>query len=257
MTALDATAATINDARPTSAALDVQNLVAGYGGAPVLDGVSLRLQPGELLAVLGGNGAGKSTLLKVLLGLLPASSGEVAVFGASPQREPTAARAHLAYVPENVAVYPHLTGLENLRYLLGLAGLRPDDAALAAALREVDLPEAAWRARSASYSKGMRQKLLIALALLRGAPLLLLDEPASGLDPEATDQLAALLSRLRDAGKAILMVSHDLEATSAIADRYVFLAKGRVLREGTDLAALGADATALRALYARRADFSA
>ena len=244
------------DLMPRPPALDVRGLVAGYGGEPVLQGVSLRLQAGELLAVLGGNGAGKSTLLKVLLGLLPPQSGQVSVFGLAPSVDPVAARAMLAYVPENVAVYPHLDGLENLRYLLGLAGRRPDEAAIALALREVDLPEAAWRQRAALYSKGMRQKLLIALALLREAPLLLLDEPASGLDPEATDQLAALLSRLRDAGRAILMVSHDLEATSAIADRYVFLAKGRVLREGSDLAALGADAAALRTLYARRADLA-
>ncbi len=242
------------EARPL--AVDVQDLVAGYDGAPVLDGVTLALAQGELLAVLGGNGAGKSTLLKVLLGLLVPTLGSVSVFGVSPQTDPAAARAKLAYVPENVAVYPHLSGVENLRYLLGLANRRPDDAALAAALREVDLPEAAWRARASSYSKGMRQKLLIALALLREAPLLLLDEPASGLDPEATGQLAVLLGRLRDAGKAILMVSHDLEATSAVADRYVFLAKGRVLREGRDLSSLGADAAALRALYARRADLA-
>ena len=241
--------------RHTPAIIDVP-VDAGYGGEPVLQGVSLRLQAGELLAVLGGNGAGKSTLLKVLLGLLPPQSGQVSVFGLAPSVDPVAARAMLAYVPENVAVYPLLDGLENLRYLLGLAGRRPDEAAIALALREVDLPEAAWRQRAARYSKGMRQKLLIALALLREAPLLLLDEPASGLDPEATDQLAALLSRLRDGGKAILMVSHDLEATTAIADRYVFLAKGRVLREGSDLAALGADAAALRTLYARRADLA-
>jgi len=244
------------DLVPRPPALEVHGLVAGYGGAPVLHDVSLRLQPGELLAVLGGNGAGKSTLLKVLLGLLPPQAGRVHVFGLAPSTDPVAARAMLAYVPENVAVYPHLDGVENLRYLLGLAGRRPDETTIALALREVDLPEAAWRKRAALYSKGMRQKLLIALALLREAPLLLLDEPASGLDPEATDQLAALLSRLRDAGRAILMVSHDLEATSAIADRYVFLAKGRVLREGTDLAALGADAAALRTLYARRADLT-
>lgn len=244
------------DLAPRPPALEVRHLVARYGETPVLDDVSLRLHPGELLAVLGGNGAGKSTLLKVLLGLLPPRSGQVRVFGVDPSVDPVAARAMLAYVPENVAVYPHLDGIENLRYLLGLAGRRPDDAALALALREVDLPEAAWRRRAADYSKGMRQKLLIALALLREAPLLLLDEPASGLDPDATDQLAALLSRLRDAGRAILMVSHDLEATSAIADRYVFLAKGRVLREGDDLATLGADAAALRGLYARRADLA-
>jgi ABC-2 type transport system ATP-binding protein len=244
------------DLAPRPPALEVRHLVARYGETPVLDDVSLRLHPGELLAVLGGNGAGKSTLLKVLLGLLPPRSGQVRVFGVDPSADPRAARAMLAYVPENVAVYPHLDGLENLRYLLGLAGRRPDDAALALALRDVDLPEAAWRRRAADYSKGMRQKLLIALALLREAPLLLLDEPASGLDPDATDQLAALLSRLRDAGRAILMVSHDLEATSAIADRYLFLAKGRVLREGDDLAALGADAAALRGLYARRADLA-
>ncbi len=244
------------DLMPRPPALDVRGLVAGYGGGPVLDGVSLTLQPGELLAVLGGNGAGKSTLLKVLLGLLPATAGSVSIFGVSPQADPVAARATLAYVPENVAVYPHLSGTENLRYFLGLADRRPSDQALAAALREVDLPESAWNARAANYSKGMRQKLLIALALLREAPLLLLDEPASGLDPEATDQLATVLTRLRDAGKAILMVSHDLGATSAIADRYVFLAKGRVLREGRDLASLGTDAAALRALYARRADLA-
>lgn len=241
---------------PRPPALDVRGLVAGYGGPPVLDGVSLRLEAGELLAVLGGNGAGKSTLLRVLLGLLPPSAGTVSVYGVSPQTHPVAARNRLAYVPENVAVYPHLSGVENLRYLLGLADRRPDEQTLAAALREVDLPEAAWHARAAGYSKGMRQKVLIALALLREAPLLLLDEPASGLDPEATDQLAALLARLRDAGKAILMVSHDLEATSAIADRYLFLARGRVLHEGSDLGALGADASALRALYARRADLA-
>lgn len=242
------------DLEPRPPALDVRELIAGYGGEPVLDGISLRLEPGELLAVLGGNGAGKSTLLKVLLGLLAPSAGTISVYGISPQANPVAARSRLAYVPENVAVYPHLSGAENLRYLLGLADRRPDQQALAAALREVDLPEATWNARAAGYSKGMRQKLLIALALLRDAPLLLLDEPASGLDPEATDQLATLLARLRDAGRSILMVSHDLEATSAIADRYLFLAKGRVLREGTDLAALGADASALRSLYARRAD---
>jgi ABC-2 type transport system ATP-binding protein len=244
------------DLEPRPPAIEVRDLVVGYGGAPVLDGVSLTLRAGELLAVLGGNGAGKSTLLKGLLGLLAPTRGSLRVFGVSPQADPTAARAMLAYVPENVAIYPHLSGIENLRYLLGLAGRRPDDAALARALRDVDLAEAAWRARASGYSKGMRQKLLIALALLREAPLLLLDEPASGLDPEATDQLATLLARLRDAGKAILMVSHDLEATSAIADRYLFLAKGRVLREGSDFAALGADAAALRRLYARRADLA-
>ena len=242
---------TVIDLEPRPPALDVRDLVAGYGGAPVLDGVSLTLARGELLAVLGGNGAGKSTLLKVLLGLLAPVRGRVRVFGVDPTTDPNGARASVAYVPESVAVYPHLSGIENLRYLLGLAGRKPDTETLATALREVDLAEPAWTARAADYSKGMRQKLLIALAVLREAPLLLLDEPASGLDPEATDQLAALLARLRDTGRAILMVSHDLEITRGIADRYIFLAKGRVLREGRDLASPDA---MLHGLYAQRTD---
>jgi len=241
----------VTDLEPRPPALDVRDLVAGYGGSVVLDGVSLTLASGELLAVLGGNGAGKSTLLKVLLGLLAPAHGRVRVFGADPVTDPHGARASIAYVPENVAIYPHLSGIENLRYLLGLAGRRPDAAALAAALREVDLAEPAWTARASDYSKGMRQKLLIALAVLREAPLLLLDEPTSGLDPEATAQLSVLLAGLRDAGKAILMVSHDLEVTRGIADRYLFLAKGRVLSEGRDLATPG---TLLHRLYSQRTD---
>ena len=111
-------------------AIEVSDIVVGYGGAPVLEGISLSLARGELLAVLGGNGAGKSTLLKVLLGLLAPAQGDVTVFGVSPQVDPVAVRMKIAYVPENVAVYPHLSGIENLRYLLSLADRRPDDAAL-------------------------------------------------------------------------------------------------------------------------------
>lgn len=218
------------EARPP--AVDVRDLVAGYGGRPVLGGVSLSLRPGELLAVLGGNGAGKSTLLKVLLGLLPADRGQARVFGVDPRADAAEVRRRLAFVPEQAAVYPHLDAIENLDYLLGLGGHPRDRGRIADALVEVGLAEAAWHRAAGTYSKGMRQKLLLALADLRGSELVLLDEPSSGLDPGATADLGDRLRRWRDAGKAVLMVSHDLAAVGEVADRWLWLDGGRSIREG-------------------------
>ncbi|MCE2944369.1 MAG: ABC transporter ATP-binding protein [Lysobacteraceae bacterium] len=220
------------DHAPPPPAVDVRDLVAGYGDTRVLDGVSLHVASGELLAVLGGNGAGKSTLLKVLLGLLPVEDGQVHVFGLDPRASSAEVRRRLAFVPEQAAVYPHLDAIENLDYLLGLAGHARDRGRIADALHAVGLAEAAWRRAAGTYSKGMRQKLLLALADLRGSDLVLLDEPSSGLDPGATAELADRLRRWRAAGKAVLMVSHDLAAVGELADRWLWLERGRVLREG-------------------------
>lgn len=231
----------------------IEGLRYAYGTVPVLSDIDLRIDAGEVFAVLGGNGAGKSTLLKLLLGLLRPQAGGISVYGIDPALSPQKACARLAYVPETAALYPHLSGMENLRYLLGISGLRRREADLHEALDRVGLDAVARDRRASDYSKGMRQKLAIALALLRDVQLLLMDEPDSGLDPEAEAQLAGLIRQMREQGRTIVMVSHDLDAVSRLADRFAFLSGGRVMREGRDLATLGLDVASLRALYARRA----
>lgn len=224
----------------------------GYGGTPVLDGIDLHVMPAEVFAVLGGNGAGKSTLLKLMLGLLRQQAGRIAINGKDPAMDPEGVRGTLAYVPETAAVYPHLSGMENLRYFLDIAGVRKSADEIAGALRSVGLQRQAWDRRANDYSKGMRQKLVLALALLRDVHLLLMDEPGSGLDPDADAQLAGLIAAMRSDGRSVVLVSHDLEAVTALADRYVFLAAGGIVREGRDLSEVRQDAAALRELYARR-----
>lgn len=230
----------------------VEQLRFGYGGAVVLHGIDLQVMPGEVFAILGGNGAGKSTLLNLMLGLLRPDDGRILIDGRNPVVDPEGVRRHLAYVPETAAVYPYLSGLENLRYFLDIAGVRKTRAAIAAALETVGLQPQAWDRRASDYSKGMRQKLVLALALLRDVRLLLMDEPGSGLDPDADRQLAALIADMRADGRSVVLVSHDLQAVSALADRYVFIAAGGIARQGCDLSGAGRDIAALRALYARR-----
>jgi ABC-2 type transport system ATP-binding protein len=230
----------------------VDALRFGYNPAPVLDDIRFDVKPAEVFAILGGNGAGKSTLLKVMLGLLRPQAGRVTIGGHDPSAEGERVRRLLAYVPETAPVYPHLSGIENLRYFLDLSGVRRTRYETEAALEQVALQSEAWSRRASDYSKGMRQKLVLALAILRDVRLLLMDEPGSGLDPEADAQLAALIARMRDDGRSVVLVSHDLEAVAALADRYIFLSHGRIAREGRDASALSVDIAALRALYARR-----
>lgn len=215
-----------------SALVQIDNLHFAYGKQAVLNGVNLTIARGQIYAILGGNGAGKSTLLKIMLGLLSPSVGAVHINGLNVQQNAQTIRAQVAYVPELVAVYPQLTGMENLRYFLALSGqTKPTPALLHEALQAVGLSEVAWHQRTSGYSKGMRQKLVIALALTRKMPLLLLDEPSSGLDPAATAELHCLLRRLQQRGLSVVMVTHDLLAVSEIADAFCFLQKGQVLQE--------------------------
>jgi ABC-2 type transport system ATP-binding protein len=209
--------------------VQIENLHYAYAQNEVLRGVNLQITRGQIYAILGGNGAGKSTLLKLMLGLLKPMQGSVCINGINVEKQPEHIRAQVAYVPELVAVYPQLSGLENLRYFLALTGQAlASDASLFAALRAVDLKESAWHQRTSHYSKGMRQKLVIALALARDMPLLLLDEPSSGLDPAATAELHRLLRSLKLQGMTIIMVTHDLLAVSEIADAFCFIKQGQV-----------------------------
>ncbi len=212
--------------------LTCSKVIKTYDGMHALSGVSLSLSPGERVALLGHNGAGKSTLMKIILGLIPADSGEVSVLGAAPGSH--AARAGTAYLPENAAFHPALTGLEQLRFYMRLRGVEPRGAM--ELLDRVDLAHAANR-RIGTYSKGMRQRVGLAQALIGRPRLLVLDEPTSGLDPVSRREFYTVLDDLARDGAAILLSSHALTEVEARTDRIVILSKGRMVADDT-LAAL-------------------
>lgn len=228
--------------------IHLHDVSLAYGDHRVLDRLSLSVAAGSITALLGGNGAGKSTTIAVLLGFAGAESGEVAICGIDPAANPDEARRRIAYLPENVALYEHLTGMENADYLLALSGQRRNREAIASAFAAAGLQERAWDQRLKGFSKGMRQKVAIAVALLREVPVLLLDEPTSGLDPRATADFNALLGEVRDRGTAVLMVTHDLLSAVDVADRIGVLESGRLAH---DVVANGTDRFDLRALHAR------
>lgn len=203
-----------------------------FGETRALDAVGFSVAPGERVALLGHNGAGKSTLMKIILGLIEADSGTVEVVGAAPGSN--AARRQVAYLPENVAFHPALTGREQIRYYLRLRG---EPARLAdELLARVGLGDAANR-RIGTYSKGMRQRVGLAQAMIGQPRLLVLDEPTSGLDPVSRRDFYAMLDGLAEAGAAILLSSHALTEVEARTDRIVILSGG-VMVANDSLAAL-------------------
>jgi ABC-2 type transport system ATP-binding protein len=211
--------------------LAITDLVVERGNRRVVDGLSLSLAPGEIYALLGGNGAGKSTTLFAILGFLGYSAGSLRVGDDDPATSPDAVRAQVAYLPESVALYEHLTARENVDYFLKVADCPRSRAEVDAAFEGVGLAATAWDQRASSFSKGMRQKTAIALALLRQTPLLLFDEPTSGLDPSAARDFHKLLETLAARGVAVLMVTHDLLGAADTADRIGLIAGGRIANE--------------------------
>ena len=232
-----------------AAALDVT-----YKAAPVLRRLDLKVRRGEIYALLGGNGAGKSTTLNAFLGFVRPASGEVRVCGQAVGRDPMAARSQLAYVPENVALYEHLSARENIDYFLRLAGTEAGAGRIESALSAAGLATGSWDRRLAGFSKGMRQKVAIALALARSVPVLLLDEPNTGLDPQASSEFNRLLQSLRAQQVAIFMVTHDLLSAAEVADRIGFLADGRIAEE---FCAAGPERFDVRDLYRHYSRWSA
>lgn len=210
-------------------AINVHDLNVTRDGTHVLQGISFSVEPRSVYALLGGNGAGKSTTLLTLLGFLKPNSGHAKVLDIDAAKETARLRQKIAYLPEAATLYPHLNAYENLDYFLNLAGKTTARAELDKVLDEVDLqPE--FRARHMdNYSKGMRQKVAIALAILRGTPVLLLDEPTSGLDPIAIDEFNALVRTLAEQGKTILMVTHDVYGACQVADRIGLLRRGQLV----------------------------
>ncbi len=203
-------------------------------GVLALDALNLHVKPGEIYCLLGANGAGKTTTINLLLDFIAPTSGKALINGIDASARPLEAKRHVAYVPENVMLYGSFTARQNLDFFARLGGrndLGRDG--LHAVMREVGLPEKAFEQRVKELSKGMRQKLGIAIAMVKEAPALLLDEPTSGLDPKAGAEFLETLTELRGKGKAILMSTHDIFRAKQIADRVGIMKEGRKVMERT------------------------
>ncbi|GAA5042647.1 ABC transporter ATP-binding protein [Marivirga lumbricoides] len=211
--------------------IQLSNVTKQYKSGTALKGLTLQIDQGQIYALLGSNGAGKTTTINLLLGFLNPTSGEVTLDGLSPFKDRKAISKRVAYIPENVSLYPYLTGVENLDYFCSLAGIKKSKQALKEILTKCGLQSGAHTQKVAGYSKGMRQKVGIAIAYAKEAKVLLLDEPASGLDPAASNELTMLLKQLAKEGATILMASHDLFRVREISDRIGILKKGELVRE--------------------------
>lgn len=214
------------------AALELTGLRKRFGDHEALAGLDLTVPAGSCYALLGPNGAGKTTTLNILLGFIEPDAGTARVDGVDVQADPAQARRRIAYIPEQVQLYPRLSGFENLEYFHALS--RSEAAAegwLHDCLRQAGLAETDFDRRVAGYSKGMRQKVGIAIALARRAPVMLLDEPTSGLDPQAAFELNDSLLRLAEQGVTMLMATHDLFRAREVASRIGILVNGRLQRE--------------------------
>ncbi len=223
---------------PDRPAVALVGVTARYPGRTALDRVDLEVRPGTVHGLLGLNGAGKTTLLRVLLGLVDPAEGEVALFGRTFATHGPATLDGVGGFVETPACWPYLTGRQALRLLARLDddAVRTPDEALGA----VGLLDRA-DSRVGGWSLGMRQRLGLAAALLRGDRLLVLDEPANGLDPAAARGLRALLARLADDGTTVLLSSHDMAEVEQLCATVTVLQQGRVVFDGA-LAALRAQA---------------
>ncbi|GAA3717154.1 ABC transporter ATP-binding protein [Oceanisphaera sediminis] len=208
----------------------LRQVVKHFAEREVLNNISLEVKPGEVLGLLGHNGAGKTTTIKLILGLLRPDGGEVRVMDQDPAgRDFRELRRHLGFLQENVSFYDQLSGAEVITYLAKLKGVFPAQGM--ALLERLGLAEASGR-RVKTYSKGMRQRLGLAQALLGQPKVLLLDEPTVGLDPVATHHFYQQIDELRRQGCAIVLCSHVLAGVEPYLDRVAVMGQGKLLAVG-------------------------
>ena len=199
-------------------------------GLLALDNLNLEVKEGEIFCLLGANGAGKTTAINLFLNFIDPTSGSALINGIDVTKEPLEAKKHVSYVSENVMLYGNFTARQNLDFFAKLGGKREltkDDYHMH--MRKVGLQEEAFEMRLKNFSKGMRQKLGITIAIIKDAPNILLDEPTAGLDPTAAAEFIKILKGLRDNGKSILMCTHDIFRTKDIADRVGIMKEGRLV----------------------------
>ena len=211
--------------------IQLQNVSKSFKGQLAVQNLNLQVRAGEILGLLGANGAGKSTTINLLLGFLTPDSGTVKIDEKETSSQVAEVRQLVGYIPENVNLYPYLSGLENLDYFCKLAGLQYSKTELQEILSTCGLQSEAHQKKVSEYSKGMRQKVGVAIAYAKKAKVYLLDEPASGLDPLASNELSELLKKLAADGATILMASHDIFRVREVCHRIGILKHGALVKE--------------------------
>ena len=211
--------------------LIAENLSKTYGDYKALNNLNLKLNEGEIFALLGQNGAGKSTTINIFLGFVKPTEGGAKINGISVVDHPEETKKYIAYIPETVLLYPNLTGVENLKFFSSLAGFDYDNETLTSFLSKAGLQSDAHHNRLGGYSKGMRQKVGIAIAIAKKAKVLLLDEPTSGLDPKASNEFSEILKELASEGTTIFMATHDIFRAKEVADRIGIMKRGNLISE--------------------------
>jgi len=199
-------------------------------GLLALDHMSLEVKEGETFCLLGANGAGKTTTINLFLNFIEPTDGKALINGIDVTRDPLEAKKYVSYVSENVMLYGNFTARQNLDFFAKLGGksnMSKEDYYMH--MRKVGLQEEAFEMRLKNFSKGMRQKLGITIAIIKDAPNILLDEPTAGLDPKAAAEFIKILKGLRGQGKSILMCTHDIFRAKEIADRVGIMKEGRLV----------------------------
>jgi ABC-2 type transport system ATP-binding protein len=231
--------------------LEAKDLTKKYeDGLLALDHLNLKVEPGEIFCMFGANGAGKTTAINLFLGFISPTEGTALIEGIDVVKEPLKSKEYVSFVSENVMLYGNFTAYQNLDYFSKLAGkrdLKKND--YAEVMRRVGLQENAFDMRVKNYSKGMRQKLGIAVAAIKDAPNLILDEPTSGLDPRSGQEFLELILELRDQEKSIFISSHDIFRAKFIADRVGFMLQGRLVMMKTSAELKGEDLNRLYVEY--------
>jgi len=199
-------------------------------GQLALESLNLEIHPGEIFFLLGANGAGKTTTINLFLNFIDPTSGQALINGIDVIKQPLETKKHVAFVSENVMLYGNFTARQNLDFFARLGGktnLTKKD--YYNTMREIGLQEEAFEKKLKTFSKGMRQKVGLAIAIIKNADNILMDEPTSGLDPKSASELMQILVGLRNAGKAILMCTHDIFRAKAVADRVGIMKEGRLV----------------------------
>jgi ABC-2 type transport system ATP-binding protein len=220
--------------------LEAINLTKKYGNQVALDNLNLTIKTGEVFCLLGQNGAGKTTTINLFMGFIQNTEGVAFVNGLDVSKHPIESKKHIAYIPETVMLYPNLTGLENLAFFSTLSGFNYSKLELSEILDHAGLQTVAHTQKVSGYSKGMRQKVGIGIALAKQAKALLLDEPTSGLDPKASNEFSVLIKTLAQEGVAILMATHDIFRAKDVATRVGIMREGKLIAvyHAADLTAL-------------------